>query len=126
MATKLRELYKCNECGNVVEITHEGATSLVCCNKPMEKLEAKTEDKGQEKHMPVIKESGAGIQVAVGEVYHPMEQKHYIKFIEVLTADQVLRAELNPGQEPVAKFAIPISEVQAVREYCNVHGLWIK
>ena len=122
--TKLREVYKCNICGNVVEIAHEGADALVCCNQPMEKLAVKYEDKGKEKHVPVVSTVDGGIRVEVGDVHHPMEDEHSIKFIEVLTADKVLRAELKPGQEPVAEFDIDASEVELVREYCNKHGLW--
>jgi superoxide reductase len=122
--TKLRELYKCNVCGNVIEVVHEGATALVCCGEDMERLEAKTEDKGNEKHVPVIVDGECGILVKVGEVEHPMEEKHYIKFIEVLTADKVFRKELNPGEKPEASFCIDKEDVVSVREYCNIHGLW--
>jgi len=122
--TILRELYKCNICGNVVEITHEGAPSLVCCGQPMDKLEDKTQDEGKEKHVPVIEEAGGGVKVQVGSTEHPMEDKHYIKFIEVLTADKVVRAELKPGMKPAAEFNVPRSEVVEVREYCTVHDLW--
>jgi superoxide reductase len=122
--TKLRELYKCSVCGNVVEVVHSGAPALVCCNKPMEKLEAKAEDVGNEKHVPVIEVLSTGIIVKVGSVEHPMEEKHYIKFIEVLTKDQVLRAELEPGQKPSAEFCVRSEDVVEVREYCNLHGLW--
>ena len=69
--TKLRELYRCEICGNVVEITHEGAPALVCCEKPMTKLEAKTQDEGKEKHVPAVEETGEGIKVRVGSVAHP-------------------------------------------------------
>lgn len=122
--TKLRELYRCNICGNVVEITHEGAPALVCCNQPMEKLEAKTEDAGEEKHVPVVEEIDDGIKVKVGTVKHPMEEKHYIKFIEVLTKEKVYRVELKPGQVPEANFCIPKSDLIEVREFCTIHGLW--
>jgi superoxide reductase len=122
--TKLRELYKCNVCGNVIEVVHEGATTLVCCGEDMERLEAKTEDKGNEKHVPVIVDDECGILVKVGEVEHPMEEKHYIKFIEVLTTDRVFRKELNPGEKPEASFCIDRKDVVSVREYCNIHGLW--
>ncbi|MDP8217854.1 MAG: desulfoferrodoxin [Candidatus Theseobacter exili] len=124
--TKLRELYKCDICGNVTEIVNEGAPALVCCNQPMMKLEAKSEDQGQEKHVPVIKDTECCIIVDVGEVSHPMEEKHYIKFIEVLTKNSVLRCELSPGEAPSAKFCIDKSEVIEVREYCTIHGLWKK
>ncbi|MFZ3132956.1 MAG: desulfoferrodoxin [Desulfosporosinus sp.] len=122
--TELRELYKCNVCGNVVEVVHSGASALVCCNQPMEKLAAKTEDTGKEKHVPVLEVSGNGILVKVGSVEHPMEEKHAIRFIEVLTKDQVLRAELRPSQKPAAEFPVKSEEVVEVREYCNLHGLW--
>ena len=121
---KLKALYRCEICGNVVEIVHEGAPALVCCGKTMIKLEAKTEDEGQEKHVPVIEEADRGIKVKVGSVEHPMEEKHYIKFIEVLAKDRVLRAELNPGQAPAAEFCVAKPDVVEVREFCTVHMLW--
>lgn len=122
--TTLREIYKCDICGNVIEILNEGAPALVCCDQPMAKLEAKTLDQGQEKHVPVIEESGCGIKVKVGEVSHPMEDKHYIKMIEVLTASKVLRVELKPGDSPEAEFCTAKDDVIEVREYCTLHGLW--
>jgi superoxide reductase len=120
----MNDLYKCSICGNVVEIVHPGAPSLVCCSMPMEKLETKTEDTGKEKHVPVIELSGLGIRVKVGSIDHPMEEKHYIKFIEVLTKDQLLRAELFPGQKPAAEFLVKQQDIVVVRSYCNLHGLW--
>lgn len=122
--TKLRDLFKCDICGNVVEVVHPGALSLVCCGQPMGKLKAKTEDTGNEKHVPVVESVEGGIKVIVGSIHHPMEEKHYIQFIEVLTADQVLRAELQPAQTPEASFAVQADSVLEVREYCNIHGLW--
>ena len=122
--TGLREINKCDICGNVVEILNEGAPALVCCSQPMNKLEAKSLDQGQEKHVPVIEESGSGIKVKVGEVAHPMEDKHYIKMIEVLTASKVLRAEFKPGYAPEADFCVLKEDVIEVREHCTVHGLW--
>jgi superoxide reductase len=122
--TKMNDLYKCSICGNVVEIVHPGASALVCCNKPMEKLDPKTEDTGKEKHVPIIEQSGPGIIVKVGGIDHPMEEKHYIKFIEVLTKDQLLRAELFPGKKPAAEFLVNQQDVASVRSYCNLHGLW--
>ncbi len=122
--TQLREVYRCDLCGNVIEIVNEGEPALVCCNQPMQKLEAKTEDQGQEKHVPVIEKEEHGIRVKVGTVEHPMEEKHYIKFIEVLTKDKVLRAELKPGEKPEACFCVCQDDVIAAREYCTVHSLW--
>lgn len=122
--TELREVYKCNVCGNVVEVLHTGATSLVCCGQPMEKLEGRSEDTGIEKHLPVVESTDTGIKVRVGSVEHPMLEEHFIQFIEVLTAEKVCRTELKPGQKPEAVFPVDISAVLTVREYCNLHGLW--
>jgi len=122
--TQLREFYRCEICSNIVEIAHEGAPALVCCEQFMIKLEAKTEDEGQEKHVPVVEETDSGIKVKVGSVEHPMEEKHYIKFIEVLVKDKVLRAELNPGKIPMAEFCVVKSDIIEVREFCTVHMLW--
>ncbi|MCM1567718.1 MAG: desulfoferrodoxin [Dehalobacter sp.] len=122
--TNLREIYKCNVCGNVVEIVHTGAPALVCCGQPMEKLEGRSEDMGLEKHLPMVQPTEKGIKVTVGSIEHPMEEKHFIQFIEVLTADKICRAELKPGQKPEAFFPVDIAAVLEVREYCNLHGLW--
>jgi superoxide reductase len=122
--TNLRELYHCSICGNVVEVVNTGATSLVCCNKPMDKLVAGSKDASVEKHVPVIETVDGGIKVKVGSAAHPMEEKHFIRFIEVLTKDQILRAELAPNQAPEASFMVKADEVVEVREYCTVHGLW--
>jgi superoxide reductase len=132
--TQLRELYRCEICGNVVEIAHEGAPALVCCEQPMGKLEAKTADEGKEKHVPVIEvtdtcscgcgSDGCGVRIKVGSAEHPMEEKHYIKFIEVLTANKVLRAELKSGMKPTAEFCVKKEDIVEVREFCTVHMLW--
>jgi superoxide reductase len=124
MNTKLRDIYRCDICGNVVEIINEGAVSLVCCGQPMARLEAKSKDEGKEKHVPVVEETGAGVKVKVGSVPHPMEEKHYITLIEVLTKDKVCRAELKPGMKPEAEFCVSKSDIVSVREFCNIHMLW--
>ncbi len=123
--TKLREIYYCEICGNVVEIANEGQPALVCCGQPMTKLEAKTEDSSNEKHVPFIEEKNDGVLVKVGQNQaHPMLEKHYIKFIEVLTEDKVCRAELKPGDVPEAWFPVKKEDIIEAREWCNVHGLW--
>ena len=122
--TIIRDLYKCSICGNVVEVVDDGALSLVCCGKPMEKMNAHFEDMGNEKHVPVVESINNGIEVKVGAIEHPMEEKHSIRFIEVLTPNMVLRAELKPGQKPEAQFPVAKESVIEVREYCNLHGLW--
>ena len=122
--TIVREIYKCNLCGNVVEILKGGVPSLVCCDEEMKKVEAKTIDEGKEKHVPVIEESENGVVIKVGAAEHPMEERHYIKFIEVLVGDMVLRKDLKPGMAPSAFFPINRSAVTNVREFCTVHDLW--
>ena len=122
MAAKL-EVYKCAVCGNIVEVLHGGAGQLVCCGKPMEKLAIKTADVGKEKHVPVIEKIEGGIKVKVGSIPHPMEEKHYIEWIEVIADGKAYRQFLNPGQVPEAIFKIEARSLTA-REYCNVHGLW--
>ena len=124
--TVLRELYYCEICNNLVEIVQEGSPALVCCGQDMIKLVAKTEDQGLEKHVPVVEKSGSGVLVKVGSVEHPMEEKHHIKFIEVLTKNMVYRAELKPGEKPQAEFPVKFEDITEVREFCNVHSLWKK
>lgn len=121
---RIRELFRCEICENVVELLYPGAPSLVCCGQPMDKLEAKTEDEGQEKHVPVVAKTGEGIRVKVGSNEHPMTDKHYVVFIEVLTEDKVYRAELKPDQKPEAVFPVKEEDVLETREFCNVHMLW--
>lgn len=121
---ELREIYKCELCDNVVEVQQGGEGVLVCCGEDMTRLEAKTEDTGNEKHVPVIEETGQGVLVKVGDIEHPMEDDHFIKFIEVLTEDKVLKAELAPGEKPEATFNVDKSDIVSAREYCTVHELW--
>jgi superoxide reductase len=123
--TQLREIYYCEKCGNVIEIMNEGAPALVCCGVPMERLEAKTEDASTEKHVPYIEEKNNGVLIKIGQNQeHPMLEKHYIKFIEVLTNDKVFRAELKPDNKPEAFFPVKKEEIIEAREWCNLHGLW--
>ena len=122
MAEKL-QIYKCNACGNIVEVLHGGTGELVCCGKPTENLEAKTADAATEKHVPVIEKVNGGIKVKVGSVPHPMEEKHYIEWIEIIADGKAYRQFLEPGVEPEAVFNVEADSVTA-REYCNVHRLW--
>ncbi len=122
MAERL-EVYKCEICGNIVEVLHGGKGKLVCCNQPMVKLEAGSVDAAQEKHVPVIEKVAGGYKVKVGSVAHPMEEKHYIEWIEFIADGKVYRQFLRPGDAPEAFFPVEAQEVTA-REYCNIHGLW--
>lgn len=117
------EVYKCEVCGNIVEVLVGGKGELVCCNQPMKKMTENTVDAAKEKHVPVIEKAGNGIKVKVGSVAHPMEEKHYIQFIELIVDGKLYRQFLAPGQAPEAFFEITGDKVTA-REYCNLHGLW--
>ncbi len=118
------EIYKCEVCGNIVEVIHAGGGELVCCEKPMKLFKENTVDAAKEKHVPVIEKVEGGIKVKVGSVAHPMEEKHYIEWIEVVdNKNNAYRHFLNPGDAPEAFFCIDPEGVVA-REYCNMHGLW--
>jgi superoxide reductase len=122
MAKKL-QIYKCNMCGNIVEVLHGGAGELVCCGKPMELLDEKTADATTEKHVPVIEKIEGGYKVKVGTVPHPMTEEHLIEWIELLADGKAYRQFLAPGAASEATFHIEGNSVSA-REHCNVHGLW--
>jgi len=117
------QVYKCEVCGNIVEVLHEGAGELVCCNQPMKLQEENTTDAAQEKHVPVVERTAEGVKVKVGSAPHPMEEKHYIEWVELLADGKAYRQFLNAGEAPEAVFKIEATEV-AAREYCNLHGLW--
>ena len=121
--TALRQVYKCNICGNIIEVLHAGQGELVCCGQPMELLEEKSTDAGLEKHVPVVETAAGAIKVKVGDVPHPMEENHYIEWVEVITDDGSCRQFLKPGAKPEADFDVGGKKV-AAREYCSVHGLW--
>lgn len=120
---KIMEIYKCMVCGNIVEGLRGGSGRLVCCGTTMKLLDEKTADAATEKHVPVIETINGGVKVKVGSVAHPMEEKHYIEWIEVIADVKAYRQFLNPGGAPEAVFNIEATEVTA-REHCNVHGLW--
>ena len=122
MAKKL-EIYKCEVCGNIVEVVHGGVGELVCCGEPMLLVTENTVDAAKEKHVPVIEKTEGGYKVKVGSVAHPMEAKHYIEWIELIADGKAYRQFLEPGQAPEAMFKIEAASVTA-REYCNLHGLW--
>ncbi len=122
MAERL-EIYKCEVCGNIVEVLEGGAGELVCCGDPMKLMTENTVDAAKEKHVPVIEKVEGGIKVKVGDVPHPMEEKHYIQWIELIADGKSYRQFLKPGDTPEAVFNISASQLTA-REYCNLHGLW--
>jgi len=121
--TELNQIYKCNVCGNIVEMVHTGNGELVCCNQPMVLKTENTEDAAEEKHVPVIEKTEKGVKVKVGDVPHPMDDDHYIEWIEIIADGKVCRKFLNPGDTPEAEFCTKAENITA-REYCNLHGLW--
>jgi len=121
--TKRLEVYKCNICGNIVEVLNAGEGELVCCGQPMNLMVENTVDAAKEKHVPVIEKVTGGVKVSVGSVAHPMEEKHYIQWIEIIADGKTYRQFLKPGDKPEAIFTISASQISA-REYCNLHGLW--
>ena len=127
--TEKLQVYKCDLCGNIVEMVESGAGELVCCGEPMILQQEKTEDATTEKHVPFIEKVAGGYKVRIGQnAAHPMEEKHYIQWIELLAGDHACRQFLNPGDAPEAYFACDEkccpSESLYAREYCNIHGLW--
>ncbi len=121
--TKKSEVYKCEICGNIVEVLHTGAGELVCCNQPMKLMAENMVDAATEKHVPVINKTQEGIKVSVGSIDHPMEEKHYIEWIELQADAQKHKQFLKPGEKPEVLFKIEASNLKA-RSYCNLHGLW--
>lgn len=121
--SKQLEVYKCELCGNILEVLHPGDGELVCCGQPMKLLQEGVTDAAKEKHVPVIEKIDGGYKVSVGAVAHPMEEKHYIEWIELVADGVSYTRFLKPGDAPVAEFCIKASKVTA-REYCNLHGQW--
>lgn len=120
----LNQVYKCELCGNIVEVLHAGGGTLTCCGQSMALCAENATDAAEEKHVPVVTAEGSGVKVAVGSVLHPMADDHYIEWIELLVGDDVLRRNLKPGGEPVAVFDGVGADGVTARAYCNKHGLW--
>lgn len=117
------QVYKCELCGNIVEVVHVGGGTLVCCGQEMTLLNENTEDAATEKHVPMIEKTDSGYTVKVGSVAHPMQEKHYIEWVQLIAGDASYRKFLSPGEAPEATFETDAEDVSA-REYCNLHGLW--
>jgi len=121
---KLNEVYKCNICGNIIEVVHaSGGNNLVCCGQPMQLLKENTVDASLEKHVPIIEHKDGKIIIKVGSIEHPMIPEHYIEFIELIADEISYKKFLKPGDKPEAEFCIKAKSITA-REYCNLHGLW--
>jgi len=120
---KLLEVYKCELCGNIVEVVHAGEGDLSCCGQEMKLMSENTVDAAKEKHVPVIEVGEGTVKVTIGSVAHPMEEKHYIEWIELTADGKAYRQFLKPGDAPTATFNVTAKKVTA-REFCNLHGLW--
>ena len=123
--TEKLQIYKCEICGNIVEVLHEGEGELVCCGQPMKLYRENTTDAAPEKHVPVIEKTESGFKVKIGSVAHPMVEEHNIEWIEAVVDGKAYRQFLKPGDAPEAEFCIKSDNIIA-REYCNIHGLWKK
>jgi len=123
MGVECGQVYKCDTCGNIVIVVHAGGGELVCCGAPMKLMVENTVDAAKEKHVPVIEKVPGGYKVKVGAVAHPMEEKHWIEWIELMADGMVMTKLLKPGDAPEAVFITDAKSVSA-REYCNIHGLW--
>lgn len=124
--TEVLQIYKCELCGNIVEVVHAAGGVLVCCGQPMQLQTENTVDAAKEKHVPVIETVDGGFKVKIGSVAHPMEDKHYIEWIELVVDGRAYRKFLKPGDAPEAEFKVdvPAGAKVIAREYCNLHGLW--
>lgn len=124
MATEFCEVYRCEVCGNIVEVLRPAAGELVCCGTPMTRLAANTVDASREKHVPVVEVSDRGVLVKIGSAPHPMTPEHFIEWIELVAGDRIERRHLKPGEVPQAFFECSCRSEVTVRAYCNLHGLW--
>ena len=118
------KFYRCPVCGNIIEVINGDVSRVKCCNQPLVLLNANTEDAALEKHVPVYEKENNEIIVKVGEVLHPMEEKHSITCIALVTDNNVIRYDLNPTDEPIVRF--PYVKDSIIYEYCNLHRLWKK
>ena len=121
---KLFEVYKCELCGSLVEVVYAGSSSPECCGQSMKLMKEGSSDGAKEKHVPVIEKTLTGYKVRVGSVAHPMEEKHWIQWIELIADGVSCHKYLNPGDLPEAEFCIQEVSNVTVREYCNLHGHW--
>lgn len=121
--TQRFQVYRCEVCGNMVKVVSVGRGTLVCCGQPMKLLDEKLQNSGKEKHAPVIERTTQGIRVVIGATPHPMEDRHFIEWIEVRSGPICMVRALKPGEKPEAEFSLH-DPVVKVRAYCTVHGIW--
>ena len=124
MAEKMG-VYKCEKCGNIVQVLHGEKPPVTCCGLNMERMVENTVDAAVEKHVPVVEKIDGGYVVKVGSVAHPLTPDHYIEWIELSCDDDafIQRKMLTPDSAPEAVFKTDATKVVA-RAYCNLHGFW--
>ena len=124
--SKQFEVYKCTKCPAIVETLQGGEGTLACCDSPMTLLQEGVTDAAKEKHVPVAEKTEKGIKVKVGSVPHPMEEKHWVQWVELLGDTFSHKHFLKPGDAPEAEFVCDCACKSriTVREYCNLHGHW--
>ncbi len=121
---KNTKFYICPDCGLVIEtIRHTGITPS-CCGMKMDELIPNTVEASGEKHIPAVTVEGNTVTVNVGSVNHPMQDVHYIEWVQLVTENGSQRKFLSPGQEPNVVFTLTGDKPLAVYAYCNLHGLW--
>ena len=121
---KNTKFYICPTCGNIVEMIHDSGVNPVCCGQKMTELIPNTVEASGEKHIPVVTVEGSVVTVNVGSVDHPMQDVHYIEWVEIVTENGSQRKALSPSEAPKAVFHLGEDKPVAVYAYCNLHGLW--
>ncbi len=117
------DIYKCDKYGIIAQIMTTGAGKLVCCETSMDKMIENTTDAAKEKHIPVVEKIGNRLEVKVGSVNHPMNEDHFIQWVEVVGNEESFLKFLSYTDKPEAVFDLECDEFY-VRAYCNLHGLW--
>lgn len=120
------KIFECKHCGNQAILLNNTGVPLVCCGEKMEALTANTKDAALEKHVPFVTTDKNVMEVAVGEVLHPMLPEHYIQWVLLDQGDSVQYKTLKPGDAPKASFTFDQEKAYTVYEFCNLHGLWKK
>ena len=121
------KFYKCKHCGNIIAVVKASGAPISCCGEKMTEIVPGTADAAVEKHVPVVEIKDGKVIVTVGEVAHPMAPEHYIEWIAISTDQGNQRKILEPGDKPMACFALCDGEkFEATYAYCNLHGLWKK
>ena len=121
------KFYECKKCGNIIIMLEDSGVIPVCCGSTMNELKPQIKDGPAEKHVPVVECKDSERIVTIGEVLHPMEAEHYIKWILLETNKGKYVRCLRPGDEPKACFKLCDDEMfVAAYEFCNIHSLWGK